>query len=332
MRISIKNPGLLSTLQDLGRFGYLSEAVPFSGAVDRISAIRANLALGNDRNAALIEFTYGGSEFITEMPIIMAYTGKGAVLRAGNIQIPDSRPVFIPEGTQIRLINMDKGLRTYVSVLGGWDIPLVLNSRSTYLLGGFGGFKGRALSRGDVLENIPRYSPSQEILWKGLKSGKINYSKWSLPELNQDQEKTMIRVILGHESTWFDQESIEGFFRVGFQVGRDSNRMGIRLEGMKMNKIHSGELISTGVVPGTLQISGEGMPILLLADAQTTGGYPRLAQVITVDLPRCAQLKPLDPVFFRLIDPKEAERLYFDQEKNLYRLEKAVENKLLEKN
>lgn len=313
MRISIIKPGILSTVQDLGRNGYLSNAVPKSGIMDWASGIRSNLALGNEPNAALIEFTYGNSSFLAETDIIIAYSGKSSSLKIGNDFLPDSRALFIKKGKQVDILNPKNGVRTYIAVLGGWDTPLVMGSRSTYLLGGFGGYYGRALIKGDILENVERDSLGRLDYYQEIFSKGKSISNWTVPNWIHWESKPIVRLILGPEFDWFEKESLKTFFSGVYGIGNEMNRMGISLEGEKIKKIENKELISTGLVPGTIQIKGDGSPIILMSDGQTTGGYPRIAQVAWVDMPIIAQLRPLDQIFFKEIDKKEAERLYIEQ-------------------
>lgn len=326
MQISILKPGLLSTIQDLGRHLYLSDAVPVSGAMDTLSARIANKAIGNEDNAAVIEFTFANAEFKAETDILIAYAGDGAIFKAENVALPSERPVFIPAGTVINLIKNPKGSRTYLAVSGGWDVPEILSSRSTYLTASFGGFHGRQLKSGDTLFNINQ-STSTNILNK-LKGDVINYPKWSIArQLFIQVDKNIIRVVPAQEFTWFDGRSIVDFLSSPYKLSLRSNRMGYHLEGAAINPIVRKELLSTAVLPGTIQVTGNGSMILLMADCQTTGGYPRIAQVAAVDLPLCGQLNPGNEIFFKEICHQEAEMLYFEREEQLRKLTITIQHK-----
>lgn len=327
MEIKIIKPGLLSTVQDLGRRGYLSQAVPVSGAMDVLSARIANMVLGNDDNSAVIEFTYADAEFSAQTDVLISYAGDGAVLLADNQKLPAERPLFIPQGKNIKLHNNPKGSRTYLSIAGGFSVPEVLGSKSTFITAGFGGLEGRALKAGDVLRSAESSIISQKILSQ-LAGGVINFTDWSAPRsLLLPSDRKTIRVVPAHEFNWFDGKAIIEFLSEPFKIGTRSNRMGYQLEGHALNRLRKDELLSTAVMPGTLQVTGNGSLILLMADCQTTGGYPRIAQVAAVDLPLCAQLKTGDAIYFKEITRDEAEMLYLEREQHLRQLRMAVQYK-----
>lgn len=327
MEIKIIKPGLLSTVQDLGRRGYLSQAVPVSGAMDTLSARIANIVLGNDDNAAVIEFSYADAEFKAETDLLMAYAGDGAVLMSDDKRLPAERPIFIPQGKNIKLHNNARGSRTYLAVAGGFDVPEVLGSKSTFITAAFGGLDGRALKAGDVPRSAEPSAVAQKLLDQ-LAGDEINYTRWSAPRsLLLPIDRKNIRVVPGHEFNWFDGKAIVEFLSGPFKIGAQSNRMGYHLQGTALNRLRKDELLSTAVMPGTIQVTGNGSMILLMADCQTTGGYPRIAQVAAVDLPLCAQLKPGDTIYFKEITRDAAEMLYLEREQQLRQLRIAVEYK-----
>jgi antagonist of KipI len=326
----ILKPGLLSTIQDMGRYQYLSQAVPVSGAMDTLSARIANKAVGNDDGSAVIELTYADADFIAETDLLIAYAGDGAILKSNEQKLPPERPLFIPEGTTIKLTNNPSGTRTYLSVAGGWDAPEVLGSKSTFLTVGFGGFGGRALKKGDILKNEEKFTVITQKIIKSLKNTKVNYPAWSMPQKQfLPTEKMTIRVVPANEFCWFDGRSIAEFLSTPYTIGKQSNRMGYHLEGAIIERVKTDELLSTAVTPGTIQVAGNGSMILLMADCQTTGGYPRIAQVAAVDMQLCAQLKPGDTIYFNGINRREAEMLYLEREQQLQQLTTAVQCKYL---
>jgi antagonist of KipI len=330
MRIRIIKPGLLSTVQDLGRWLYLSQAVPVSGAMDTLSARVANIALGNDENAAVTEFTYANAEFITETDLLIAYAGDGAVLSLAIGEMPSARPVFIPAGTSVKLSSCKTGSRTYLAVAGGWDVPEVLGSRSTFITAGMGGLQGRAIRAGDVLSSLKSITETTQKMWETLQTNSPNYSDWSIAHwLLLSGEKKTIRVVRANESDWFEARSLNDFFTQPYTLALRSNRMGYHLEGPLIQRANQDELLSTAVTPGTIQVTGNGRMVLLMADCQTTGGYPRIAQVAAVDLPLCGQLKPGDVICFKEITRREAETRYLEQEKQLLMLTHTVKNRYL---
>jgi antagonist of KipI len=314
----------------MGRFQYLAQAVPVSGVMDTLSARIANKAVGNGDHAAVIEFTYADVEFISETGLLIAYAGDGAILQSGEQKLQAGRPLFIPSGTTIKLTHTPSGTRTYLAVAGGWDVPEILGSKSTFLTAGFGGLDGRALKKGDIINSDERMSICTQKILFSLKNDQVNYPGWSIPRqsfLPADRKK--IRVVTGNEFDWFDARSIAGFLSAPYIIGQQSNRMGYHLEGAVLRRKKKDELLSTAVTPGTIQVTGSGSMVLLMADCQTTGGYPRIAQVAAVDMPLCAQLKPGDAIYFNEISRREAEMLYIEREQQLHQLTTAVQIKYL---
>jgi len=311
----------MTTIQDLGRRHYLSQGVPISGAMDDLSAQIANIALGNNANDAVIEFTQSGALFSTEADALLCLSGDGACLKAGTQRLPANRPLFVPSSVELHLENLPSGCRSYLAVAGGWDVPEVLGSRSTYITAKFGGVAGRCIKPNDLLKSTSAISAVTMAIGDGLRGDAINYPKWSIArDLFLPADRKTIRVTCGREFDWFDISSINTFFLQDYTLGRNSNRMGYQLDGQALIRSIQGELHSTAVTPGTIQVTNNGDLILLMADCQTTGGYPRIAQVAAVDLPLCAQLKPGDSINFKEISWKEAEKLYIHQKLDLRKL------------
>ena len=323
MHIRILQAGMLSTVQDLGRRHYLSQGVPVAGVMDRLSARIANQAVGNDKHAAVIEFTYGGAAFHAESDLLLAYSGEGAILETDSRHLPSDRPIFIPKGTKIRLTDTSTGCYTYLAIAGGWDVPDILDSRSTYLPAAFGGVQGRPLHKGDVLRAME--PPASVRQWMIRLAGKtIRYPKWGISHRAfLPTNRQVVRVVPGPEFNWFEGQSVVNFLSVPFRITTQSNRMGYRLEGPPMRSHTRRELLSTAVASGTIQVTGAGKLIVLMADSQTTGGYPRIAQIAAVDMPLCAQRRPGDEIFFREISQTEAEKLYLHQEEQFRKLSVA---------
>ncbi len=328
MQISLIKPGFLSTLQDLGRWGYLSQAVPVSGAMDTLSARIANKAVGNEDQAAVIEFTYADAKFVADTNILVAYAGDGAVFKAEIQYLPSERPVFILAGTVISLIKNPKGSRTYLAVSGGWDVPEVLGSRSTYLTASFGGLQGRQLQRGDTLFNRNPLSATAKNILNKLSGDRVNFPDWGIArQLFLPAQPKFIRVVPAQEFNWFDGRSVFDFLSSPYRLSLRSNRMGFHLDGARMDRLVKKDLLSTAVAPGTIQVTGNGSMILLMADCQTTGGYPRIGQVAAVDLPLCGQLNPGDEIYFKEICRHEAEILYLEREQQLKKLTIVIQHK-----
>ncbi|SEL14391.1 antagonist of KipI [Parapedobacter koreensis] len=321
---------MMSTIQDMGRWGYLSQGVPISGAMDRLAARIANLAVGNTGEQAVIEFTYGNAAFQAETDILLAYSGDGAILEANSTPLPPDRPLFIPTGTYIHLATNPSGCRSYLAVAGGWDVPEALGSRSTYTTAAIGGLQGRALQGGDMLQACSSLTDITVELFRRLQRQTINYPPWGIARwLFLSKKRNTVRIVPAHEFTWFRGESVVNFLSSPFTVSTTSNRMGYQLDGPPTHRFVSRELLSTAVAPGTIQVTGNGSLVLLMADCQTTGGYPRIAQVAAVDMPLCAQFKPGDIIYFKEISRIEAEKLYIHHENQLSKLAIALATNLL---
>lgn len=329
MSIKIIKPGIFSTVQDFGRTTFLDQAVPVSGVMDKVFARIANLLVGNDVDAALIEIVDGNFECITQADVLMALVSGNAHIEINNKATPINRPFFIPKGSTIQLKNNIEGRYSYLAIAGGWDVPEVLGSKSTFVTAAFGGHQGRLLKKDDELVAAQILLTQNKILFQHLKSETVNWATWSIPA-GQFLSSSMstVRVIMGREFDWFEELSIADFFIKPYHFN-NGNRMGYRLQGSKINRkqTQQNELLSTAVVPGTIQVTGDGSLILLMADCQTTGGYPRLAKVADVDLPICAQLKPGQTIHFELIKLKEAEKLYLDLQTDLQKLATAIQLK-----
>lgn len=326
----MNKPGVLSTIQDMGRLEYLSQAVPVSGPMDSLSARIANIALGNNEDASVIEFTYGTAEFSVDFPVLIAYVGDGAILKSGKQLLRANRPILVPCGQTISLQNNSKGSRTYLAIAGGFNVPAILGSYSTYLPAAIGGLNGCALQAGDVLKSTNELTALNRALLNDLSSNTITYPNWFVSRKALGLEDTkVIRIMSGPESSWFKPESVSTLFSEAYTMTLQSNRMGYRLKGPIMQLVNLSELLSSAVTMGTIQVTGNGDLILLMADCQTTGGYPRIAQVASVDLPKCGQLKPGDQLFFKEISRADAEMLYIEREQNLLKVKAALKARFL---
>lgn len=325
MQVSIIKPGLLSTIQDRGRPLHRHLGVPVSGAMDPLSAHMANMAVGNEPDTAILELTYGGAMLRADTALLLSYAGDGAHLYAGQRLLPAERPLFIPEGTVLHSVANPAGSRTYLAVSGGWDVPEVMGSRSTCLPAGFGGLHGRALIAGDRLRSLKRQSSLNLHILAQLRHTQITWPAWQLARtVFLPADRKTVRVVPGREFTWFRGSSLVDFLSRPYTCSHQSNRIGYVLQGKPLRRLKKGELLSTAVTPGTIQVNNGGGLMILMADAQTTGGYPRLGYVAYIDLPLCGQLKPGDRIFFKEISRQEAEKRYLEQEKQLTRLTTAL--------
>jgi antagonist of KipI len=316
--IEVLRPGLLTTIQDLGRAGYQDQGVPLGGALDPIALRVANLLVGNPAGAAGLEVTLAGPRLHFRSGGLVALAGATLDARLGGEALPPLRPSRIGAGDTLELGNVRHGCRAYLAVAGGLTVPPVLGSRSTYLLGRFGGLDGRALRSGDRLPvgSTPSAPPARHVAQWGAS-----------PEVLPRYGDT-IRLLPGAHAAALTESSRRQLFAAEFHLGRDSDRMGCRLEGPELALSRPIELLSEGVVPGTIQLPPGGSPIVLLADGGTTGGYPRIAHVASVDLPLLAQLRPGDSLRFQPISLQEAHRLLVARERMLALLDSAIRMRL----
>jgi KipI family sensor histidine kinase inhibitor len=270
--VKIIEPGMYTTVQDGGRFGFLRYGLPPSGAMDRGAFETANALLGNASNAGVLECT--GS-----MPVLKcSHPTRVAVVYANHFQTLE-----IAAGERIKFQPLETGYRAYLAIEGGFDVPLVMSSRSTYVPGKLGGLEGRTLRAGDVLPfggagETPAVQPSVP-------------QASSLP-------RSEVRVIPGPETDWFDCGGLNTFLTEAFFVSSKSDRTGIRLEGPALSFCSDEQMVSAGMAMGTIQVPPSGRPIIMMADHPTTGGYPRIGHVVAADLPALAQLKPGEELRF----------------------------------
>ncbi len=295
--IEILSGGMLTTFQDMGRYGYQSMGVSPSGAMDARSLELANIAVGNDPGEAGLEITLLGPEirFGAETRFAIAGGDCGASLSGRKLSMYEAHTAM--PGDALALGPMESGMRCYLAVAGGFDIDEVMGSRSTSLQGGFGGIRGQKLATGDRIRL--RSSPSS-------RGGRVI----PLAVRPAFSGRYRLRVTLSHERDRFTDEGIETFLSTAWSVSPKSDRMGIRLGGPALTHSRGADIISSGVISGTIQVPGQGNPIILAADRQTTGGYTRIAQVCAVDLPILGRLKPGDIVEFGAIGIDEARQLY----------------------
>ncbi len=316
MNIDILRASFLTTVQDLGRMGFRELGVSPGGALDSHALRVANLLVGNKESAAGIEITFGGVQLRFADERVVAWCGGEFDVRLGSTSLPAGHAGFVRAG-DVLIFNQPKtGCRSWLGISGGIDVPLVLGSRSTDLRANFGGLDGRALRDGDEVP-LGGNSERPKILIEKLREQKVANWKpphdWSSPA----KHEPVLRVICGSDSDRFNDVTIQRFTNDVFVVSADSNRMGARLEGPHLQPDDDVDLVSEGVAPGTIQVPPSAQPILLLGDCQTIGGYPKIAHVITVDLPVAAQLRAGDSVRFREISLAEAHRRLVERERYL---------------
>jgi antagonist of KipI len=291
MSIKVLRPGLLTTVQDHGRHGLQHIGLCPGGAMDPVALALANALVGNPANEAALEITVIGPELLFEEDCLVAVCGAEF---AGSF--PHNRPVLAPAGSRYNVGRAVRGARAYLAVAGGFDVAPVLNSRSTYLPGGFGGFKGRSLRHGDVL---PLKNTAEVARFKSLKKTRDRTVAWSAPpQTLPDREPIVAHVMEGQNFAEFDASAQRAFFDAVWRIAPDSNRMGFRLAGPPLARSASDEILSGPTCLGTVQVPPSGVPIALMADHQTTGGYAKIAEIASADVPRLAQLAPGGKVHF----------------------------------
>jgi antagonist of KipI len=327
MSLRIIKTGISTTLQDAGRPGYQAAGVPVSGAMDKVSMRLANLLCGNDPGEVVLETTLHGGEWLVEEEQLMAFCGAGCTLLINNIPAPFYRVIRVKASSLLSLKPSASGCRSYLAVAGGFTAKTDLKSRSTYTPAALGGYHGRALKAGDLVEWGQEKSKLSLEIMLSLAYGGNDFAvaKWGI-DFNRkgvEIDKT-IRVFSGPEWDWFDEHTKTKLYRNSFGVTNQSNRMGYRLSGPSFILAKKKELISTAVCMGTIQVTHEGSLVMLMADAQTTGGYPRLVMTAAVDLPACAQLRPGDRIHFREISMNTAEELYLEKETLLRQIQASI--------
>jgi len=294
---------MLTTVQDGGRIGFQSSGMPVGGAMDNLSLRLANISVGNTPDAACLEVTLAGPEILFTEQTYFCICGAEMQARLNDSPLKNGQPAWAQRNDILKMSFASKGCRAYIAFAGGVDVKPVMGSHSTFLAGKMGGYEGRQLKAGDSLT-------------LGAKTG--NPLQIRLPDdlLNSIFSNKPIKILPGPEIISFGADAIKKLLSSTFTVSPDSNRMGYRLDGAKLTtKTAEKGIISSPVSMGCIQIPASGQPLVLMADRQTTGGYPRIAVVATIDLPRLAQMKPGDKLCFEEISLDEAQNLLKEREK-----------------
>ncbi|KMY54085.1 KipI antagonist [Bacillus sp. FJAT-27231] len=307
MTVKVLNQGLLTSVQDLGRYDSQKYGVIVSGAMDKYSLRVANLLVGNPENEGALEITLLGTSLQFEKDALIAITGGDLLATIDDEKASTWRPILVRKGSVLQFQSPLKGCRAYIAFAGGIAVPEVMGSKSTYLRAEIGGFKGRALQKEDVLEFGEMNEFSTSLFHKLEESNEdftwaVNYD--ALINLQQTQT---IRVIRGTEFDRFDEASKKNLFNEPYTLTTQADRMGYRMEGPPLSLAKEFEMLSEGVTQGTIQVPPNGQPIILMADRQTTGGYPKIGQIISADLPSMAQLQPTAKIYFKEVSLEEAE-------------------------
>lgn len=323
--IEVIKAGLLTTVQDLGRPGYQRHGVVVGGAVDGFAARVANLLVGNQADAALIEMAIIGPELKFNADALVAWCGADFDAKLGAMPLPKDRPVRVAAAQVLSFGQVKKGAMAWLAVAGGIDVPVVMKSRSTYRRAGVGGHEGRGLIPGDKLKVFPATDVAKEKLERLRRADRMAPT-WSIrPEvLGVPPAAGELRAVRGPEWEWFARGAQAAFFTEPYRVTKDADRMGLRLEGRPLELSGPREMISSAVNAGVVQVPPGGQPIVLSASRQTIGGYPRIAAVATVDWGGIAQLKPGDAMRFREITVAAAHDLLAQRERDLQRVESGL--------
>jgi antagonist of KipI len=317
-RIQVLKPGVQSQLQDLGRYGFQDLGVPVGGAMDEWSHRLANLLAGNAQDEATLEIVLMGPSLVFETQTQIAITGANLSPHLNGEPVAMHERIDVAAGSQLDFGRRVQGLRTYLAVRGGFAVDPVMGSRSTYVRGGFGGFQGRALRKGDVLP-IAHAEPAPA----SQSSAPAIALAGRLPSTEGSAVATL-RVIAGEHWDRFTAEAKALFESAVYKINPQSDRMGYRLDGPALQRGDSVELISEAMSFGTIQVPADGQPIVLMAERHSAGGYPKIAHVISVDLPLMAQLAPQQQVRFERVQLQAAQTLYLQRERQLAELRQAL--------
>ncbi len=302
--ISIIKPGLLTTLQDEGRRGHQQYGIPVAGAMDQYSLKLANILVGNDPAEAALEITLMGPTIEFSCSTNIGLAGGDFPMLLNGTEVRAYESIRVSRGDILTIGMAKSGCRAYLSVAGGFDVPPIMGSSSTYLRGGFGGFKGRQLKEGD---EIPIKTSEKPLGFRKIPSAMIpDYA-----------ESYVARIILGPEDQRFTDEGLEVFLNSEYTLANQCDRMGYRLEGPMIKHTSGADIISGGINLGAIQVPGHGNPIIMMADRQTTGGYTKIANVISVDIPYLAQLRPGNKLRFKSITLEEARQMYIEQHEEI---------------
>jgi biotin-dependent carboxylase-like uncharacterized protein len=303
LRLLVEKPGMFTTVQDLGRRGFQALGVPVAGAMDSAALRLGNVLVGNEPasgNPALepagLEITVLGPVLRAEGSGCFAVTGADAMITVNGLSVPSWTAIRVWDGDEIAVTALRGGARAYFCVSGGVDVPVVMGSRSTYTRGKFGGLDGRALAAGDVLT-----TGTPDLLWEEC--------EWlTLPEALRPvrDPNAPLRTIPGPQDAGFTKKGTDAFYTSEYTITNAADRMGYRMEGAEIEHKAGADIISDAVALGSVQVPGHGMPIVMLADRQTTGGYTKIATVCAVDVEALSQRLPGQRVRFEMTTPKEA--------------------------
>jgi antagonist of KipI len=321
MSLKIIKAGLLESIQDQGRYGHQHLGINPGGAMDRFASQLANALLGKNLNSPVIEIHFPGPQILFEKETIVCITGADFTPSINKKNISLNQPIAVNKNIEMRFEKKLSGARCYIAFLHDLDIDIWMNSYSTNLVAKAGGFNGRALQKGDILDF------KKNIKCNFLLNGK-DFLKLPWRATETIQSKKEIRFIKGNEWEWLTDLSNMSFEKNIYTISNNSNRMGYRLQGDQLKVKKDKQLISSGVTFGTMQLLQDGQLIVLMADHQTTGGYPRVGHVISADLPSLAQCIPGDEINFTEVEMAVAEELFIKQQTDLLQMQIAAKFKM----
>jgi len=320
-KININKPGLLTLIQDSGRYGYQQYGVPVSGVMDRFSYKIANLLVSNKEDEAVLEVTILGPEIEFLDDSLIAITGGDLSPDINGEPILMWESIYVKKGDILSFKRPKTGCRSYISFYDGINVKKVMGSRSTYVKAKIGGLNGTALKTGDVLNIGNLKKDKMSISYKKVQDKYI-------PKYNREIE---VRVILGPQEDYFTSQGIEKFLNTPYKVTNECDRMGYRLEGEVIKHTNGADIISDGINFGAIQVPSHGNPIIMMADRQTAGGYTKIANVISVDLCKVAQSKPGDTIKFKKVTVQQAQKLLREEKELIEKIKKTYNKKNTEK-
>lgn len=308
--IEIIKPGLATSVQDLGRYGMQKYGIVAAGAMDSFALQVSNILVGNPRNEACLEIAWIGPKIRFLDTAVLAICGAKLSPKLDGTPVPLWKSFIVHKDQILEFGSPEEGMYAYLAIHGGIDVPIIMGSKATYVKAQLGGFLGRILKKGDCL---PIGKVTEQL-------AKINGRSLHYDFIPTYAEERSIKVLLGPDDTAFTEESIASFLNETYEVTNQVDRMGYRLKGPKLIQREHADIFSDAILPGTIQVPASGDPIILLADRQTTGGYTRIATVISTDLPYLAQKNPGESLTFEAVTLEKAQRLYRQQSLFLQRL------------
>ncbi len=313
MGILVKNGGLLTTVQDFGREGYQEFGVSVAGVMDKGSTAIANILVGNPVSEGVLEMMFMGPQLEFTSDNMIAVTGGDLRPQINGKDMAMYQAVLVKKGDILSFLGMRTGLRGYIAFAGGLDIPLVMGSKSTHMKSTLGGYEGRKLQTGDKIEFTAPKTTLPNIWKRRYQAGAVGAGQITL------------RVVMGPQDDAFTEAGVHTFLNSVYSLSNEADRMGCRLEGDVIEHKNGGDIITDGIAFGAVQVPSHGKPIVMMADRQTTGGYTKIANVISVDLPLMAQSKPGTKITFKEVSIGEAQALYIEQKKQWIELAKRFD-------